>query len=152
MRQQSILLVDRQPYWRDLATAVLRSAGYAVTPSATYAEALPQDYTLVLLGCASVDVDEHLFIARLLACRQQIIVLATYLPAHSLRALFIAGVADAGDKTYDPVEVVAIVGHTLQRLRARQLSQYPREREILHAYARTDSGCGGPGGLAQDSG
>jgi DNA-binding response OmpR family regulator len=152
MRQQSILVIDRQEYWRDLAAAALRSAGYAVTSSAMYAQALQQDYTLVLLGCASVDVDEHLFIARLLACRQQPVVLAAYLPAHSLRALFIEGVADAGDKTYDPVELVAIVGQTLQRLCARQRSQYPREREILHAYARTDSGCGGPGGLAQDSG
>jgi len=152
MRRQRILVVDRQAYWRDLAAGALQSAGYAVTSGATYASALQQDYTLVLLGCASVDGDERLFITRLLACRQPIIVLASYLPAHSLRALFIEGVADAGDKTYDSVELVAIVGQTLHCLRARQLSRYPGERDILYAYARTDSGCGGSGGLAQDPG
>lgn len=145
MRWPGILVVDRQAYWRDLAVEALQAAGYAVTSGATYALAQPQDDTLVLLGCASVEGDERLFITRMLTGKQPIIVLATYLPAHSLRALFIEGVADAGDKTYDPVELVAVVGQTLQCLRAHQPSRSPGERDRLYAYARTDSGRGGPG-------
>lgn len=152
MRQQSILVVDHQAYWRDLAAGALRSAGYAVALTGTYDQVLPQGYALILLGCISVEVDERLFVARLLAHGQQIIVLATYLSAHNLRALFIGGVADASDKTYDPAELVELVGQTLQRVHARQRSRYPLERETSHEYARTDSGRGGPGGLAQDPG
>lgn len=152
MRQQRILVVDRQAYWRELAAGALHSAGYAVALSATYAEALQQDYALVLLGCVSVEADEQLFIARLLACRQQVVVLAAHLSAHSLRALFIGGVTDAGEKTYDPIDLVTLIGQTLQRMRTRQLFRYPREREISHEHARTYSGCGRSGGLAQDPG
>jgi DNA-binding response OmpR family regulator len=126
-----ILVVDHQAYWRELVAGALRSAGYPVALSATYDELPHQDYALILLGCASVEGDERLLVARLLACKLPVVVLASCLSAPGLRALFIAGVADAGEKTYDPGELVALVEHTLQRLRTRQRACYPLERAIL---------------------
>ncbi|HEY1348911.1 MAG TPA: hypothetical protein VGF67_04725 [Ktedonobacteraceae bacterium] len=126
-----ILVVDHQAYWREMAGRALRSAGYLVTPSATY-DGLPrQDYALILLGCAVIEERERLFVARLLACKQPVVVLASSLSAHSLRALFIAGVVDAGEKTYDPAELVVLVEHTLQRQQTRQRACYPLERVTL---------------------
>jgi DNA-binding NtrC family response regulator len=134
VKRHSILVIDHQQYWRELAAEALRSAGYAVTTAAIYDEVLPQhqDFALILLGCAGVEPEERLLIMRLLARKQYVIVLAASLSAQVMRALFIKGVEDAGDKTYDAADLVETVERALERIRSRKSFQYPLEREIYY--------------------
>lgn len=132
MRPQSILVIDHQAYWRSLAEETLHSAGYVVATTAIYDEALQQDFALILLGCNGVQVEECSLIARLLSRKQHIVVLATSLSAHTMRTLFIRGVEDVGDKTYDPLDLVKIVALALERVAASQHPDYTPERRISH--------------------
>jgi DNA-binding NtrC family response regulator len=133
-----ILVLDRQSYWREFVTETLRSVGYPVSVLASYDEALPaqherkeQTAALVLLGCPAIEREERLLIARLLARGHYVIAFATSLPIQVMRALFIKGVEDAVDKTYDPTELVDIVEQALERIAQRTHTQFPIER-IYH--------------------
>lgn len=130
----SIFVIDRQEYWRELAAQTLRASGYTVVTLATFEEAWSQhldqqDSSLVLLGCTNVEVEERLLIARLLSYQQHVIVLATFLPAQIMRALFLRGVEDAADKTYDPADLVNLVEQALQRITSRKSSRLSPEKE-----------------------
>ena len=137
MKQHSIpiLVLDRQSYWREFATETLRSAGHPVSALASYDEAPTaqeerkgQTATLVLLGCPAIEREERLLIARLLVRGHYVIAFATSLPIQVMRTLFIKGVEDAVDKTYDAAELVDIVEQALERIAERKHAQFPVER------------------------
>jgi FixJ family two-component response regulator len=133
--RMSILVLDHQAYWREFATETLRFADYTVSARALYDEALPpqqegekEEAILVLLGCPAIEQEERMLIARLLARGHYVIVFATLLPIQVMRTLFIKGVEDAVDKTYDSTELVEIVEQALERIAERKHAQFPIER------------------------
>lgn len=139
MRRNSIpiMVIDRQPYWREFATAALQAAGYAVSACSLYDEALPpqreeQEISLALLGCSRLECEERLLITRLLARGQHVIVFVSSLSTQVMRVLFIRGVEDAVDRTYDPEELVDVVAQALERIDERSYIQFPVERKIYH--------------------
>lgn len=132
-----IFVIDRQAYWRDLTTEALRSSGYIVVPYADYDEEPPlaqegQGFALALLGCRAVESEERQLVARLLAQKHAVIVLASSFSIQVMRALFIKGVEDVVDRTYDADEIVQIVEQTLERLATRKRLRYPTERLIYY--------------------
>jgi DNA-binding NtrC family response regulator len=134
-KDMPILVIDRQAYWRRCAAKALRSAGYLVSTLANYDEVLSQalnqqKFALVLVGCPTIERAERLLITRLLMLKQHVVVLVTSLPAMVMRALFIRGVEDAADKTYDASEIVTIVEQALERIPARKHLSLPAERGI----------------------
>ncbi len=141
MRQHTlpILILDSQPYWREFAATTLQAAGYTVSTLSFYEEALPlwhegqeQDVSLVLLGCSKIERKERLLIARLLARGQHVIVFVSSLSTQVMRALFIRGVEDALDKTYDPEDLVSVVEQALERIETRKQVQFPVERTVFY--------------------
>ena len=139
MRRNSIpiVVIDHQPYWREFATATLQAAGYAVSSYACYDEVLPpqqdeQEISLVLLGCSRLECEERLLITRLLARGQHVIVFVSSLSTQVMRVLFIRGVEDAVDRTYDPEELVDVVAQALERIAERCHMQFPIERKVYY--------------------
>lgn len=134
-----ILVLDSQPYWRDFAAATLQAAGYSVSTLSLYEEARSpwregqeQETFLVLLGCPKIERRERLLIACLLARGQHVIVFVSSLSTQDMRALFIRGVEDALDKTYDPDELVSVVEQALERIEMRKHAQFPVERKVSY--------------------
>ncbi len=128
-----ILVIDRQAYWRECVARALRSAGYLVSTLASYDEVFSQalkqqKFALILVGCPSIERAERLLIMRLLSLRHHVVVLATSLPAAMMRALFLRGVEDAADKTYDTSELIIIVEQALERISSRKHLPSPAER------------------------
>jgi len=134
----SILVIDRQSYWRELAAGALHAAGYFCATIADYNDALlllqnKQIFALIVFGCAVIDVEEYKQIIRLITFKQHVLVqTSNTLSAQEMRALFRQGVEDASDKTYDPVELVDIVEQALERIHARDMAQFSLERDIYH--------------------
>jgi DNA-binding NtrC family response regulator len=131
----SILVIDRQAYWRECVAETLRSAGYLVSTLAIYDEVLEgqvgekeHNFALVLLGCANIEREERLLITHLLARKQYVIVFAVLLPSQVMRAIFVRGAEDAVDKVYDSMEILAIVEQALERIDSRKRTHFPIER------------------------
>jgi DNA-binding response OmpR family regulator len=121
-----ILIVDRQNYWRQTAAEVLAEKGcqvltldhYDYAPTTAYFNDHPPD--LIILGCATITREEHVFIQKVLEDNCHLLVLCLSLPWTDMRALFLAGADDVADKTYDPVRLVDIVRDAFENVSARQ--------------------------------
>jgi DNA-binding NtrC family response regulator len=120
-----VLVIDRQDYWRELSAQTLTSAGYLVRAVATYdyppssddqPERVPD---LVILGCASIGVDEQQLIARVLEYKHHLVVFCVSLPMPLMRLLFLKGADDVGDKPYDPDQLVNSVEQALDAISSR---------------------------------
>lgn len=119
-KSKRILLIDYQPYWREISTQALKSIGFSVYTLETYNYSPPQDCLhgekpdLVVLGCAHIGPEEQQLITRILAHKYHILVLCDFLPWQVMRSLFLQGVDDITDKPYDPAYLVSIVNQTLE--------------------------------------
>jgi DNA-binding NtrC family response regulator len=115
-----ILLIDRQPYWREISTKGLQRAGFSVGTLDTYTYQPPQlcledgDPDLVVLGCTRIQAEEQQLIDKVLAQRHHLLVLCTSLSWQTMRVLFRQGVADILEKPYNPAKLVNIVSQVLE--------------------------------------
>lgn len=114
-KDNRILIVDRQDYWRELSAQALAQKGYFVrvlsdydySPGSAYFDGKPPD--LVILGCARIGREEQAFIKKVMDDRCRLVVLSTLLPWGDMRSLFLAGANDVADKTYNPDHIINIV-------------------------------------------
>ena len=117
-----ILLIDNQPYWREISTNALREAGFTVDMLETYHDLASQECVdeekpeLVLLGCKRIGTEEQQLIDEVLNQKQHLLVLCTSLSWLTMRTLFLKGVDDILDKPYNPAKLVNIVRETLENI------------------------------------
>ena len=117
-----ILLIDHQPYWREISTNALREAGFTVDMLETYHDLPSQKCVeekkpeLVLLGCNRIGTEEQRLIDEVLNQKQHLLVLCTSLSWQTMRTLFLKGVDDILDKPYNPAKLVNIVRETLENI------------------------------------
>ena len=115
-KSKHVLIIDRQPSWRDRAAAALSDKGYMVQVLDSY------DYQsdvvnfsagsldLVILGCSRIKHEERELINKVLADHRHLVVLCSSLPWGDMRSLFLAGADDVvDDKPYDATRLVSIV-------------------------------------------
>jgi DNA-binding response OmpR family regulator len=128
-----ILVIDLQPYWRQLSTLALREAGFFVKDCEDYHSALPQkdDIDLFILSCAKVGPDEQRLITLLLQEKYHLLVLSAYLPQSVMRSLYLQGVDDIADKPYDPVILVNLVQQVLDKIAPSEDMHLVEERASL---------------------
>ncbi|MFL5666795.1 MAG: hypothetical protein ACJ8BW_36420 [Ktedonobacteraceae bacterium] len=114
-----ILLIDHQSYWRELSRKALQSVGFYVHTLATYNQRPLQEWIkdekldLIVLGCARIGDEERRLIELVLDHKQHLLVLPASLPWRIMRALFLLGVDDIVDKTYNPEDLVQLVDEVL---------------------------------------
>src|SRR5947209_17825136 len=110
-----ILLIDYQRHWREIATSTLRDEGFLVCPCDTYNYISllkcfhGENPDLIVLGCAQIGPYEEQFITQVLARKQHVLVLCTFLPSKMMRSLFLKGVDDIVEKPYDPTSLIILV-------------------------------------------
>lgn len=118
--KKTILIVDRQAYWRRISAKALEEKGFEVkvlssyqySPETAYFDHNPPD--LVILGCASIQREEREFIQQVLADGPHLLVLCASLPWREARSVFLAGADDVTDKPYDPEQLVSEVEYVLR--------------------------------------
>ena len=129
-----IVLIDHQPYWREISTNALRSSGFVVDICDTYNFLPEQEWEesenpdLVVLGCSGIRVEEQKLIDDVLAHNHHLLVLCTSLSWLTMRNLFLKGVHDIVDKPYNPASLVKIVNQTLESTHPGKKYQ-PKERQ-----------------------
>lgn len=124
-RGKHVLIIDRQPLWRDRAAVALDGRGFLVraladynyTRETAYFKDTPPD--LVLLGCSSIKHEERELINKVLEDRRHLIVLCASLPWNDMRAVFLAGADDVDDKPYDSERLVGIVEDAFVEMESR---------------------------------
>ena len=115
-----IVLIDHQPYWREISTNALKSNGLAVNICGTYNYLSQQEWQeperpdLVVLGCSHIRPEEQRLIDDILACKHHLLVLCSSLSWLTMRNLFLKGVHDIVDKPYNPANLVKIVNQALE--------------------------------------
>ena len=92
-----IVLIDHQPYWREVSTKALRSSGFVVDTLDSY-DFLPaqecqehENPDLVVLGCSSIRQEEQKLIDDVLARDHHLLVFCTFLSCETTRNLFLQG-------------------------------------------------------------
>ena len=124
-----ILLIDHQPYWREISTNALRREGFTVGTLDTYNYSLSQESVegkkpdLVVLGCHQIETEEQKLIDDVLAHKHHLLVLCTFLSRQITRTLFLRGVDDIVDKPYNPTKLVKIVNEALESIPPRNRYQ-----------------------------
>ena len=115
-----ILLIDHQPYWREISTKALISSGFVVNTLDSY-NYLPEEGSLenespdlVVLGCSRIRQEEQKLIYDVLARDHHLLVFCTFLSCETTRNLFLQGVDDIVNKPYNPTSLVKIVHETLE--------------------------------------
>src|SRR5689334_19746783 len=120
-----ILVIDRQKDWRLSTANFLRELGFLVKDCESY------DYTpamaqiegriadLVILGCAVIKHDERELIGEILKHGHHLLVFSASLPWGDMRSVFLAGVDDVTNKTYDPNRLRTAVTDVLANLASR---------------------------------
>ncbi len=118
--KKHILLIDHQPYWREISTNALRGAGFTVDMLGTYHDLPSQECRegekpeLVVLGCTRIGTEEQRLIDEVLHQKHHLLVLCTSLSWQTMRTLFLKGVDDILDKPYNPTKLVKIVNEALE--------------------------------------
>lgn len=120
-QHSSLLIIDRYTYWLTFAANTLRMAGHRVYTLESYEDVLPelerrQTFNLVILGCANVAAAERRLITHLLTQRLHLVVLANTLTSETIRTLFLQGVDDVVEKTYDSARLLSYVDQVMQRI------------------------------------
>lgn len=118
-KPKCIVVIDHQAYWREIANAALRLAGFVVCILDTYNDVILQDCfqakhpDLVVLGCSHIGSEEQELITYILAHNYHLLVLCTSLPWQVMRSLFLQGVDDVVDKSYEAASLVKIVDQAI---------------------------------------
>ena len=134
-QHNSLLIIDHQTYWHTFATNALQIAGYQVQTLASYEDIFLEldkghTFNLVILGCTDVAVSERLLINRLLGRHLHIIVLANTLTSEMIRALFLQGVDDAVEKTYNGARLLSYIDQAIERIAWRKQHQITENRSL----------------------
>jgi len=115
-----ILLIDQQPFWREVSFQALRSAGFLISILDTYNYLPSRDFLnednpdLVVLGCVQIGPEEQRLISQLLALKQHLLVVSASLSWQMMRTLFLQGVDDIVNKPDEPASLVKIVNQTIE--------------------------------------
>ena len=115
-----ILLIDHQPYWREISTNALQKFGFAVDTHDTHnylsSPKFEEDKNpdLIVLGCTHIGTEEQQLIDDVLNRKHHLLVMCTSLPWQTMRDLFLKGVDDILDKPYNPAKLVEIVNEALE--------------------------------------
>jgi|SRR5947207_9911834 len=131
----SLLIIDHQTYWHTFAANTLQIAGYHVQTLEAYEDVWAelekgQTFNLVILGCTDVAVPERRLITRLLTQDLHLIVLANTLTSAMIRALFLQGVDDAVEKTYDSTHLLTYVDQAIERIIWRKQQQFSTKKKV----------------------
>jgi DNA-binding NtrC family response regulator len=111
----NILIIDRQEYWRRTSASTLREVGFEVIEVDDYTgdwRSVLDDGTqvdLIIVGCVSVGDEERQLIEDILQHPHRLLVFCISLPWRVMRSLFLLGVEDVTDKTYDPRQLLKTV-------------------------------------------
>ena len=130
-----ILVIDKQKNWRVSAASSLRERGFLVRESDSYtyeaesAKVGGERPDLVIIGCASVKRAERELIAKILKDERHLLVFSASLPWGEMRAVFLAGVDDITDKTYDPDRLFTTVTDVFTNLESRSSFQLAKNKE-----------------------
>ena len=116
-----IVLIDRQHSWLERSARALRRAGFKVEsldhydypPATLHDGAAPR---LIVLGCASIGLDEQQLIDRIIKNKDHLLVLSTSLPWKVMHELFLHGATDVTEKPYDPSGLITTVNQVLESL------------------------------------
>lgn len=106
-RKKHILVIDQQNSWRKQAECMLRNAHFSTHSFGEYNHSQILSYTreehtdLIVLGCAHIGLDEQKLIGFLLKNQYHLLVFCTCFSIQIMRALFLKGVDDIEDKTYN---------------------------------------------------
>ncbi len=121
-KQQTILVLDHQDYWRDFSSQALQEAGFSVSVQDTDSYICPasefgdEPLDLVILGCTRVGPREERLISQFIQHKHHLLVLCSVLPWQMMRALFRQGVDDVVDKPFNPNGLVAVVNDALNTI------------------------------------
>jgi hypothetical protein len=120
--EKRILIIDREQFsWLEDSAKALRDAGFEVDvldryeypPSSKPAGHKPG---LVILGCASIKHDERELIGLILNDHRHLLVFCISLPWAVMRSIFLTGVDDVADKSYDPSALLEHVKHAFESM------------------------------------
>ena len=132
-----ILLIDHQPYWREISTNALQNFGFAVDTHDTHnylsSQKCEEDKNpdLVVLGCVRIRPEEQQLIDDILAHKHHLLVLCVSLSWQVMRSLFLQGVDDIVDKPYDPARLINIVNQTIESTLSRNSYQAVERNGVL---------------------
>jgi hypothetical protein len=90
-----------------------------------------RDLGLVVFGCARIGQEETEIIDRILSDRHPLLVLSVSLPWGVMRSLFLSGVNDVVEKTFDPDRLVEIVLEAIRNTTPRDSYEAVEHRGVL---------------------
>jgi DNA-binding NtrC family response regulator len=132
-----LAVVDRHDTWREFAVAALAAADAEARGFDDYSQlrdwdaAAHRDLDLVIFGCARIGQDEIEIIDRILSDRHPLLVLCLSLPWGVMRSLFLSGVNDVVEKTFDPDRLVEIVLEAIRNTTPRDSYEAVEYRGVL---------------------
>lgn len=128
--EKRVLIIDReQSSWLEESAGALRRAGFVVDVLRRYEyppSGQPPEYKpdLVILGCGSIRHDERELIGLILNDHRHLLVFSIALPWGIMRSIFLAGVDDVTDKSYDPAALVEHVSHAFKSMKTAPRDSY----------------------------
>jgi DNA-binding NtrC family response regulator len=135
-RKKHILVIDQQTSWRNQAEGILKDAAFSTHTFGEYNYPQLLAYTrekhadLIVLGCAHIGPDEQKLIEFLLKHHSHLLVFCTCFSTQIMRALFLKGVADIEDKTYNQDAFLEAIHCVLKNVDASSTNEIV-EREVL---------------------
>ena len=120
-----VLVIDKQGEWRISTAQSLRELGFLVKEAETYTytpemgEIEGQGADLVLIGCPSIGRAERELLARILKDGRHVLIFSASLPWADMRSVFLAGVDDVTNKTYDQNRLLQAVTDVFANIASR---------------------------------
>ena len=131
---RKLLIIDEDDRWRERLAESLSALGFEVDTLGRYeyprwkTRKPPTYYDLVILGCQNVTDREWELIHQLLEDKSHLLVLSVHVSSARMRKLFLAGVDDVAEKSYDMSRITAIVLQTLDDITPRDSYELVRQR------------------------
>jgi DNA-binding NarL/FixJ family response regulator len=132
VKQKSILIIDRQSSWREEATVALQSSGYVVYAHGQYEYPLPRNGKpdLVIFGCVKIRREERNFIKKLIMDNIHLLVLSSSLPWSLVRPLFLDGVEDVNEKSYQKDKILRAVEEAFNNMTPKDAFDERRRADL----------------------
>jgi len=124
--KKSVLIVDKQNFWRKLSFNALTSAGYRVSVFKSYIalkkkhRKLKDKPDLIIIGCAKTCVEEFELIDSIKRSNIKQLVLCTFLTSDEMRILFQKGANDVAKKPFSSSNLVEVVEESFHGLSTRE--------------------------------
>lgn len=132
--RRRLLVIDQDDRWRARLADALRALGFEVDTLGKleyprWKTKKPTTYyDLVILGCQNVTDYEWELIHELVEERRHLLVLPAIASSALMRKLFLAGVDDVADKSYDMSRITGYVLQTLDDITPRDSYELVRQR------------------------